>query len=168
LRIESLLRRHGTRLAALTLIAVLALPGAACGGEDSTDNAAGASGGRTEKGAAPESTGQGSETTIEKTDADVAVSGEAAELARDEVGREETTNMLPADGKKPDPARQLPEDPPAGIRIYPATTNATVKGPIEYDREPPTNGDHALYGKTAASTRSPSRTGTPSTAWITG
>jgi hypothetical protein len=143
LRIESLLRRLGTRLAALTLIAILALAGVACGGEDSTDNAARASGGRTEKGAAPESTGQGSETTTEKTDADVAVSGEAAALARAEVGREEITNMLPADGKKPDPARQLPEDPPAGIQVYPATTNAMVRGPIEYDREPPTNGDHA-------------------------
>ena len=50
--------------------------------------------------------------------------------------------MLPADGEKPDPARPLPEDPPEGIRVYPATTNATVRGPIKYDREPPTNGDH--------------------------
>ncbi len=142
LRIESLFRKLGKRFAALTLIAILALGGAACGGEGSADNAAGASSGRTEKGVAPEKAGQGSETTTEKTNADVALSGEAAELARAEVGREETTNMLPADGKKPDPARKLPEDPPAGIRVYPATTNATVRGPIEYGREPPTNGDH--------------------------
>lgn len=50
--------------------------------------------------------------------------------------------MMPAGGKKPDPARPLPDDPPNGIEVYPATTNATVRGPIEYDREPPTNGDH--------------------------
>ncbi len=142
MKIESLVRRPGTRFAALTLIAILAFGGAACGGGDPTDNAAGASGGRVEKGVAPKSTGQGSGTITEKTDADVAHSGEAAELARAEVGPDEITNMLPADGKKPDPARQLPEDPPAGIQVYPATTNATVKGPIEYDREPPTNGDH--------------------------
>ena len=51
--------------------------------------------------------------------------------------------MLPADGKKPDTPQPLPEDPPKGIEVYPATTNRTVKGPIEYDREPPTNGNHA-------------------------
>ncbi|HEX2741545.1 MAG TPA: DUF3105 domain-containing protein [Rubrobacter sp.] len=71
-----------------------------------------------------------------------AVSGEAAELARAEVGEHEITNMLPADGKKPDAARPSPEEPPRGIEVYPATTNRTVKGPIEYDRRPPTNGDH--------------------------
>jgi Protein of unknown function (DUF3105) len=50
--------------------------------------------------------------------------------------------MMPAGGKKPDAARPLPDDPSKGIEVYPATTNHTVKGPIEYDREPPTNGDH--------------------------
>jgi hypothetical protein len=50
--------------------------------------------------------------------------------------------MMPAGGKKPDAARPLPDDPPKGIEVYAATTNHTVKGPIEYDREPPTNGDH--------------------------
>ena len=69
LRIESLFRRLGKRFAALTLISILALGGAACGGEGSADSAAGASGGRTEKGVAPEKTGQGSETTTEKTNA---------------------------------------------------------------------------------------------------
>ncbi len=156
MRIESLARKFGKKFAALTLIAVLVLAGTACGGEGSTGNAPGASGGRSTNGTAPENTGQSSESTTsldtshdggaaeettvaENTDA---ASGEAAELARAEVGPQEITNMLPADGKKPDPARQLPEDPPAGIQVYPATTNATVRGPIEYDREPPTNGDH--------------------------
>ncbi len=50
--------------------------------------------------------------------------------------------MLPADGERPDEARPLPEDPPEGIRVYPATTNRTTEKPISYDREPPTNGDH--------------------------
>ena len=71
-----------------------------------------------------------------------ATSGEEAELARAEVGPDEATNMVPADGREPDPARSLPEDPPEGIEVYPATTNASVEGPIEYGREPPTNGDH--------------------------
>ena len=88
MKIESLVRRLGTRFAALTLIAILSLLGAACGWENSTNNAAGASGGRTEKGVAPEDTSQGSGATTEKSDADASVSGEAAELARAEVGLE--------------------------------------------------------------------------------
>jgi hypothetical protein len=70
-------------------------------------------------------------------------SGEAADLARAEVGKREITNMLPAGGKKPDPPQPLPENPPEGIEVYPATTNRTVEGPVEYDRKPPTNGNHA-------------------------
>jgi hypothetical protein len=50
--------------------------------------------------------------------------------------------MLPANGEKPDRARPLPENPPEGIEVYPATTNKTVTGPIEYERTPPTNGNH--------------------------
>jgi hypothetical protein len=79
------------------------------------------------------------ETTVGKT----GTSGGAAELARAEVGKREVTNMIPADGKKPDAAQPLPENPPKGIEVYPATTNASVEGPIEYERHPPTNGDHA-------------------------
>jgi Protein of unknown function (DUF3105) len=51
--------------------------------------------------------------------------------------------LYPADGKKPDPAQPLPQNPPKGIQVYLTTTNRTVEGPIEYDRKPPTNGDHA-------------------------
>jgi hypothetical protein len=79
------------------------------------------------------------ETTVGKT----GTSGGAAELARAEVGKREVTNMIPADGKKPDAAQSLPENPPKEIEVYPATTNASVEGPIEYERHPPTNGDHA-------------------------
>lgn len=120
------------------LIAVLAV--AACGGEDSTGDASGASGGRSESTASQRKVEE--TTAAEMTDAGAASSDEAAELARAEVGPREITSMMPADGKEPDPARPLPEDPPEGIEVYPATTNETVRGPIEYDREPPTNGDH--------------------------
>src|SRR5215207_9260213 len=65
-----------------------------------------------------------------------------AALARAEVGEKEITNMMPAGGKKPDAAQPLPENPPNGIEVYPATTNRTFKGPIDYERHPPTNGDH--------------------------
>ena len=84
-------------------------------------------------------TGGAEEATAERT----AKTGEAAELAGAEVGKREITNMLPADGKKPDPAQSLPNDPPKGIQVYPATINRTVEGPIHYDRKPPTNGNHA-------------------------
>ena len=119
----------------MILMGALVLAGVACGGEESggrSETAASQGGGAVEE----------TTTTTEKTDAGAAVSDEAAELARAEVGLKEITNMMPADGKRPDPARPLPEDPPEGVEVYPATTNATVRGPIEYDREPPTNGDH--------------------------
>lgn len=51
--------------------------------------------------------------------------------------------MLPADGKEPDPAQPLPENPPEGVVTFPASTNKTVEGEIEYAQSPPTNGDHA-------------------------
>ncbi len=92
---------------------------------------------------APEPSGNGSETTVsESTTGGAAGSDEAAELARAEVGKKEIANMIPADGKNPDPPQPLPDDPPDGIEVYPATTNKTARGPIEYEREPPTNGDH--------------------------
>ena len=110
-----------------------------CGGEGST-------GGPTE-GSKGQPSSAKSEATMEDTGGEMTAreqteSSEAAELARAEVGKREITNMLPADGKQPDAARPLPEDPPQGIEVYPATTNHTVEGPIEYGRKPPTNGDH--------------------------
>jgi hypothetical protein len=108
---------------------------AACGGENSS-------------GSALETSGAGSETTVSESTAGEATryeetgSDEAAELARAEVGKKEIANMIPADGKKPDPARPLPDDPPDGIVVYSATTNKTVEGPIGYARTPPTNGNH--------------------------
>ena len=86
-------------------------------------------------------TGGAEEATSERTTE--AGSGEAAQLAMAEVGKREITNMLPADGKRPDPARPLPENPPEGIEVYSSTTNRTVEGPIHYHSNPPTNGNHA-------------------------
>lgn len=60
-----------------------------------------------------------------------------------EVGPKEITNMTPADGKKPDEPRPLPENPPEGVKTYPATTSEVVKGDIDYERNPPTNGNHS-------------------------
>lgn len=140
----------GTRIAVAALMCAFVLAGTACGGGDTAGNAAEDSGkqqasGPSEKGAAGATASEKSnagEATAGEGGGGAAPSGEAAELARAEVGKKEIANMLPAGGEKPDRARPLPEDPPEGIEVYPSTTNATVKGPIEYDREPPTNGDH--------------------------
>jgi Protein of unknown function (DUF3105) len=132
----------GIGLTLAVVIVVLTLLVAACGAE-SSDGASDEPGkqegssGTAERGA----TGGVDEKSAERTAE--AEPGEAAELAGAEVGKREITNMLPADGKKPDPARPLPENPPKGIEVYPSTTNHTVEGPIHYDRKPPTNGNHA-------------------------
>jgi hypothetical protein len=135
-------------IACVFLTGALLIFAAACGGgtsggaQGSSDDSA--QGGATQGGAASETAA--SEATqaagAEETTAAPAESGEAVELARARVSPKEVQNMLPADGKQPDPARPLPEDPPEGIEVYPASTNRTVEGPIEYDRRPPTNGDH--------------------------
>ena len=93
-----------------------------------------------------ETTTARTESTAEETtgeEATEAASGEAVELARAEIGEREISNMIPADRKKPDAPQPLPDNPPEGIEVYPATTNNTVEGPIDYDRKPPTNGNHA-------------------------
>lgn len=119
---------------ATILMGAFVLAGAACGGQETSDE--------TPQGRPEETGAVGTTTAAGETTARETISGEAAELARAEVGPKEGTNMVPADGKEPDPARPLPEDPPEGIEVYPATTNEIVRGPIEYDRRPPTNGDH--------------------------
>ena len=128
--------------AVVILLGIILLLAAACGGQDSDDRKREDS--RTQEqdatsAASSENTRAVEETTVEKAGA----SGEEAELARAEVGKREISNMMPAGGKKPDAARPLPENPPQGIEVYPATTNASVEGPIDYERHPPTNGDHA-------------------------
>jgi len=131
---------HPAKLTLVPLLGIILLLAAACGGQGS-DNSSKDSGtqeqGTTSVASSEQSVVEA--TTVEQT----GPSGEVAELARAEVGEKEITNMIPADGKKPDAAQPLPEDPPRGIEVFPATTNHTVKGrPIHYDQRPPTNGNH--------------------------
>jgi Protein of unknown function (DUF3105) len=128
--------------AVIVVFVSLTLLMAACGGRAS-DNATGDSEKQDTSSGTPgrNATSSAGETTVEETTG--AVSGEAAELARAHIGKREITNMLPADGKKPDAPQPLPKNPPKGIEVYPATTSRVVEGPIQYDRHPPTNGDHA-------------------------
>jgi hypothetical protein len=139
---ESLRREFGESLdgkkpALVVLLGIILLLAAACGGQAS-EGSSNDLGKREDTSAAPSEKSVVEETTAGNTGG----SGEEAELARAEVGKKEISNMMPAGGKKPAAARPLPEEPPKGIEVYPATTNYTVKGPIEYDREPPTNGNH--------------------------
>ncbi|QIN84307.1 DUF3105 domain-containing protein [Rubrobacter tropicus] len=140
--IESSKARRGGGWRLLILACVFAFLPAACGGETS----GGTQGGSDEKAREEAATGTpaSEQTTVspEETTAAGAPSGEAAELAKAKPSPREIQNMLPADGKKPDPARPLPEDPPEGIEVYPPTTNELSEGPIKYDRSPPTNGRH--------------------------
>jgi hypothetical protein len=140
LNTRSLARRsrtgpRGVSVVAAILASILVL--AACGGENPSGNAPETE--ATPSGSPAGETRRPEATTLEKTGAS---SDEAAELARAGVGKKEIANMMPAEGEKPDPARPLPDDPPDGIEVYPATTNKTVRGPIEYERKPPTNGNH--------------------------
>ena len=146
--------RGAKLIAVAVLLSVFVLFGVACGGGESAGGGQGSYGGGSEKSAASGDGGRSEMTTAasgertdERTGEEATVSEETspeeAELARAEVGKKEITNMIPADGEKPDKARPLPENPPEGIEVYPATTNRSVKVAIEYDRQPPTNGDHA-------------------------
>jgi uncharacterized protein DUF3105 len=115
LNTENLAPKTGTslRVAAAILASVLVLALAACGRGDSS--------------------GEGSETTADG----------ALTPAEAKIGPNENSNMVPGGGKKPDPAQPPPENPPKGVETFPATTNRSVEGRVEYTREPPTNGDHA-------------------------
>jgi hypothetical protein len=153
LSIVGLIRKPGTnprgaKVAAIVLVFVLAFAGTACGTESASGGQE-SSGGDSGKSVVSEGGGDSEETTVagstggEMTAVVAKNDPEEAKLARAEVGKKEITNMIPADGKRPDRAQPLPENPPEGIEVYPATTNRSVKGPIEYNRQPPTNGDHA-------------------------
>jgi len=147
LNAESQIREFGTNsggreLAVVAVMVALTLLVAACGAE-SPDNASGNSGKKEFSSGTQEKNARSGVAEAPAQETTEAVSGEAAELAGADVGKREITNMLPAGGKKPDPPQPLPENPPEGIEVYPATTNRTVEGPVEYDRKPPTNGNHA-------------------------
>lgn len=109
------------------ILAAVILVAAACG-DGNTSNTAGEDTARP-----PDTTAATGETTSE----------EYVYNPNAEIGPKEKTNMIPADGKKPDEPQPLPEDPPKGVKTYPATTNKLVEGEIEYDRVPPTNGNHS-------------------------
>jgi Protein of unknown function (DUF3105) len=146
---ESLRRKAGENLsgkrsAVVLLLGIIVLLGVACGGQGS-DNSSNDPGKWEDSRARQEATSAASpEKSVveETTEGKTGPSGEDAELARAEIGKNEISNMMPAGGEKPDAARPLPENPPKGIEVYPATTNRTVEGPIDYERNPPTNGDH--------------------------
>jgi hypothetical protein len=105
---------------------------AACGGEQS--------GGGKEEAKLPEETGTAGEASIgEET------SGEAALTPAEATVSPNEDTAMPAGGKAEDPDQPPPENPPEGVKTYPATTNKNVNGPIAYELDPPTNGDHAPY-----------------------
>ena len=115
-----------TTLAVLLLAALVFV--VACGGE--MDGSGG--------GEAPaEETSDGASVAEEATSTERALTPAEAT-----VGPDENSSMLPAGGREADPAQPPPENPPEGVVTYPATTNNIVEGAIEYDRDPPTNGDH--------------------------
>ena len=150
---------NGKKPAVVVLFGIVLLLAAACGGQASDDSSNGSgkreASGSSEQGttsAASSEKGVVEETTVGKA----GPSGEAAELARAEVEKGDLQHD--AGGReKAGRATTFARDPPERIEVYPATTNHTVEGPIEYDREPPTNGDHDPLWQNAASTRSPSR-----------
>ena len=127
--------RPAARASLVALLAlVISASAVACGGEPQGGQGEAEPGGTTRAMSVPQETTAMEESTAEQA------SAPAAEAT---VGPEEQTNMLPADGKEPDPAQPLPENPPEGVVTFPASTNKTVEGEIEYAQSPPANGDHA-------------------------
>ena len=120
------------RISVVALLALVISSAVACGGETRGGQGEAEPGGTTQAMSVPEETTP-EETTVEQASTPVKAT----------VGPEEQTNMLPADGQEPDPAQPLPENPPEGVVTFPATTNKTVEGEIEYAQSPPANGDHA-------------------------
>jgi hypothetical protein len=146
---ESPIREFGANLSGkkptvVILLGIIVLITIACGGQASDNSSNDPVTREASKIQQDAASGASSEQSVveEPTGGKTGPSGEAAELARAEVGEKEITNMMPAGGKKPDAAQPLPDDPPKGIEVYPATTNRTVEGPIHYGRRPPTNGNH--------------------------
>ena len=104
---------RGVRLATAILASIFVLALAACGGQESAgdDSSQGSSKQQNAGTVARDEAKRTAEETTRAGGTDSARNGEAAELARAELGKKEITNMVPADGEKPDPGRQLPKDP---------------------------------------------------------
>ncbi len=103
----------------------------ACSGETS--------GSGKEEAEAPEETEASQASTGEETAGKLALAPAEATVSPNE------DTAMPAGGKAEDPDQPPPENPPEGIKTYPATTNKNVNGSITYEQDPPTNGDHAPY-----------------------
>lgn len=126
---ESLEKRIKSVLAALIVLAFATLFSACDSGESGSD----------ESGWEGSEDASRSETTLRESGQQA--SGDGLTPAEATVGPNESSNMVPAGGAEPDPA-QPPENPPEGVRTFPAITNELVEGEVDYERTPPTNGDH--------------------------
>jgi Protein of unknown function (DUF3105) len=120
--------RTGEIRATLTVLLILSvLTLAACGGETANG------GGETDAAQETNGTEFAGEETLEER---------ALSPVEATVGPEENTAM-PASGREEDPAQPPPEDPPEGVQTFPATSNGNFEGPLSYEQDPPTNGDHS-------------------------
>ena len=124
---------HQTGLIALLMLVMLAalLLLAACGGPM-------AGSGEEE----PETSG---ETAAENEASPGEETSEIALAPADATVGENEGTAMPANSREEDRAQLPPENPPKGVRTYPATTNGNYEPPIYYEQDPPTNGDHAPY-----------------------
>ncbi|MGB3633946.1 MAG: DUF3105 domain-containing protein [Rubrobacteraceae bacterium] len=120
----------------MILIVFLAV---ACG-EESSSGSTGEAPGKTTATTTTTSGGSSGETTAAMPET---TAEENAYDPNAEIWPNEETNMTPADGNKPDEPQPLPQNPPEGVKTYPANGNALVEGEIQYDRDPPTNGKHS-------------------------
>lgn len=119
-------------------VAALAFPlVAACGGGSGSESESESAGEMSSR----ESGGQSS--MMQSTMMEESMMMETTDaLSGAEVGEDEVANMSPARGIKKEDSQGLPENPPAGIQVYPASTNELVRGEIDYEQSPATNGDH--------------------------
>ncbi len=122
-------------LVTLLMLASLILL-AACGGETSGGGEGEAEPPEEQTIASEEAAGG---STTEETSSEVALTPTEATVSENE------DTAMPANDRQEDPAQAPPEDPPEGVRTYPATTNGNYQPPLAYEQGPPTNGDHAPY-----------------------
>jgi hypothetical protein len=126
-----LLGFHYTSLKTLLMLASLMLLVAACGG--------------TTEGSGEEGSGTSEEEPTENETPPGEETSEVALAPADATVGENEETAMPANSREEDRAQPPPENPPEGVRTYPATANGNYEPPIYYEREPPTNGDHAPY-----------------------
>jgi Protein of unknown function (DUF3105) len=122
---------HYTTLITFLMLASLMLLIAACGGTT-------AGSGEEEPGTSEEEPAENEASPGEET-------SEVALAPADAMVGEDEETAMPANYREEDRAQRPPENPPEGVRTFPATTNGNYEPPIYYEREPPTNGDHAPY-----------------------